>query len=389
MIESVTAAHHVPKDLVIADERELLKKYVDVHSLLGEKVNHGQTVLISGHVKRATEISATYRSNAGGAAIPDWWTNDPEVYSSDVHLFRLRNAFYFPEFGTVVSAEGQVMRSTFSEASYILSTPEKLPVSKGEIETIDRAIISFPWGANANYGHFVVDCLPAVAVTRQIGELTGYEYIFPVLKSWHRRHLHLAGLNDFRELTRKVYYIKDAIFTSCMDHFMHAPNDNLKLLRDIELLNARKSAASTSASASRIYMTRKGDQKRIFEGEQLLEDQLRSMEFQVVDPAQHSVDEQIAMFRAADTVVGCTGAAFTNVLYCNPSARIIEIQPTHLQGIWVRNLCAITGSQWSPFFCHSSPPESPPLVGGKERPEIGMSFRLDIDDFVSFVKGML
>ncbi|KAA1002560.1 DUF563 domain-containing protein [Paraburkholderia panacisoli] len=389
MIESVSAADRARQGLVMADEREVFEKFLDIDALLDGNGSRGQTLLIPGGMKRASEISADYRSDAAGPAIPDWWKRDPEIYSSDVSLFRVQNAYYFPEFGAIVTSDGQVMRSTFAEANFVLADPTKLPVIRGDVETIDRAIITFPWGANSNYGHFALDCLPSVALTRQISALAGYQYLFPVLKPWHRRHLHLTGLRNISELTREVYFIKDAIFTSCMDHFMHAPNSNLRLLRDIEILNARKREVGTSTPTSRIYISRKGDQKRIFEGEQLLEDELKSMSFEVIDPAQYSVDDQIAMFREADAVVGCTGAAFTNVLYCHPSARIVEIQPTHLQGIWVRNICAIVGLQWTPFFCHSLPPESPPVIGGKERPELGMSFHLDIDDLVRFVNGVL
>jgi capsular polysaccharide biosynthesis protein len=57
------------------------------------------------------------------------------------------------------------------------------------------------------------------------------------------------------------------------------------------------------------------------------------------------------MFHRAKVVVGPTGAAFANVLYCQPGTLVVEIVPTPMAGKWIGWLCALTGSRWRPYFC--------------------------------------
>ena len=63
------------------------------------------------------------------------------------------------------------------------------------------------------------------------------------------------------------------------------------------------------------------------------------MGFEVVRPEALGVVEQISLFRHATVVVGATGAAFANCLFCPPAAKIFEIQPSNYTGIWTRGLC--------------------------------------------------
>ena len=114
-----------------------------------------------------------------------------------------------------------------------------------------------PWGANSNYGHFLIDCLPAVATARQISELADYDFVFPPLKQWQRRHLHLIGLHKYKELDSPLYSVGDVVFLSCMDHFLHTPNSNLRLVPDIQLLNYR----DHRPAGSKVYISRRGNKK--------------------------------------------------------------------------------------------------------------------------------
>ncbi len=43
-----------------------------------------------------------------------------------------------------------------------------------------------------------------------------------------------------------------------------------------------------------------------------------------------SIEEQIYLFNEASTIIGAHGAAFTNIIFCKPSTKIIELIPkTH------------------------------------------------------------
>jgi capsular polysaccharide biosynthesis protein len=160
-------------------------------------------------------------------------------------------------------------------------------------------------------------------------------------------------------------------------------------LREIQLRN--KGAAKVSPR--KIYITRSRITethpfKRRFLSEAALEKQLRTLGFAIVTPELLDVDEQIELFRNADMIVSCRGAALANVIYCGPGATIVEVVAT-IPGFedygWVRDICAIVGCQWRPYFCAGVPPESPVIVHGKERPNAAFTFDVDVSDLIKFI----
>jgi capsular polysaccharide biosynthesis protein len=319
-----------------------------------------------------------------------------------VNLFRVRDAYYAPGFGVIISATGEAMWSTMVEAVYLTPDLTLLPYTERvgdettlnvprEIETLDQVVVSMPWGALFNYGHFVLDCLPTVASVAEFPELGGYRFVFPPLKPWQRRHLQLLGVDEPLELDQPLYHVTDVVFTSCMSSFLHSPNVNYRTVREKQL--ARKT--STSIAYDKVYITRLGDPKRTFLSERALADRLESLGFAIVAPENHTIDEQIDIFGNANVIVGCAGAAFANALYCHGGATVVEITPIRmvmpkkLSGVWVSNICAIVGCNWRPYYCRDDPQDQPILVAGLERPEIGFSFDLDIDDLVGYIDRLM
>lgn len=51
--------------------------------------------------------------------------------------------------------------------------------------------------------------------------------------------------------------------------------------------------------------------------------------FEVVDPGQLTIKEQIGIFSQCEAVVGPSGAAMANMLWCRPGTRIIILHSDH------------------------------------------------------------
>ncbi|WXG56868.1 MAG: glycosyltransferase family 61 protein [Candidatus Sedimenticola sp. (ex Thyasira tokunagai)] len=60
--------------------------------------------------------------------------------------------------------------------------------------------------------------------------------------------------------------------------------------------------------------------------EQLIE-HLEHLGFEIICPELLPHKEQVALFSAAKVVVATTGAALTNLLFCQPECNVIEIRP--------------------------------------------------------------
>jgi capsular polysaccharide biosynthesis protein len=394
---------HVTERIVLrpTDELETLRSYSTVSELIQGDVDRGRCELLPASELRASNWHPGAVSGRGGDFSPSWWSDDPIIHSNAVHVFRLRDAFYFPAYGVVTSAEGEVMKTSMAQARYPTPDLALLPDAwrtenetvmnrPQDLERLDRVLVTMPWGSLWNYGHFVLDCLPTVALITEISELNGYRFVFPPLQPWQRRHLQLLDVDDWIELDQPIYEISDVIFLSGMAHNLYRPNVNYRTLRDRQL--ARNKASTLSYE--KIYISRRGNAKRIFLSEEKLERSLQRLGFAVVYPERHSIDEQIDIFRNADLIVGCAGAAFANLLYCHKDATVVEITPasmvtpTMISGLWVRNICAIVGCRWRPYYCADIPPDEPVLIAGIERRELDLSFDLDIDDLLRYVESV-
>lgn len=76
-------------------------------------------------------------------------------------------------------------------------------------------------------------------------------------------------------------------------------------------------------------------------------------------------------------MAGLSGAALANVLYCAPTATVVEIVAhAHGGGIWVRNICAVVGCRWIPFFCQ----------GGEQGLDLKTAFDVRVDLLVQAIR---
>lgn len=192
--------------------------------------------------------------------------------------------------------------------------------------------------------------------------------ITPNLEKWQRRHFDLLKL-DPMELSDEVIWADEVIYTSAMHYYLHAPNLNY-----LDVVHRQRDHVlpASSNTATRIYLSRGDNRRRILVSEDLLIDRLLALDFQVLDPASLTIDDQIACFKNADVVVGPTGAAFANVLYCRPGTQVIEIQPTGMESYWIQILCAICGSRCLTYGCNS--------LSGDTRTQL--TFDIDVQRFL-------
>ncbi len=350
----------------------------------------GRCELIPASAHRLSQWSANGFKKAG-RPVPAWWQDDPVLPARAVELFRLSNAYFFPASGAVIAADGMVMDATVEELRNC--TPDRslspLPdvVANGgsfrfepprQLPRLDRAIVTMPVGARGNYGHFVLDCLPAVVAAMRVPQLGHYPYVFPALAPWQRRHLELLGVTAPLLAAEPIYRVSRLVFTNCMAHNLHAPNVHFRTLRDIQLANVGRSAPSEVGE--RIYVSRRAAQLRTFVDESELENRLAALGFSIVQPEHYPVDQQIQIFHQAKVVVGPTGAAFANVLYCRPGTLVVEIVPTAMAGLWVGWLCALTDARWRPYYCE----------GRSQRTwavQADLVFSVDQEELIRFILG--
>jgi capsular polysaccharide biosynthesis protein len=340
-------------------------------------------------------VRGLLNGKTAGDGAPTWHNGSGGAPILGAHTCRVRDALYTPEFGAVITTSGDVLHSSVAEALYFSPTLAALPGVRAEgdlvklswpdsLPTLSTASIFVPWGARFNYGHFLLDSLPALEALREQGLLHSHPPVAPPLVPWQRELLDLYLNGECApvvELDDPIIQVEDAVFASPMDHFLHAPNRLLTTVRDRILSRA----ATPGKGPRRIYLSRRSDSKRHMINEDALEAALHSRGFAVVKPEELTISEQISLFRNADVVVGATGAALANGIFCQGGSRIIEIQPTNFVGIWVRSFCILLDLQWYGFFSPSPFAETDILIENVPRPGTQFSWQVDLPGFLEFL----
>lgn len=119
-----------------------------------------------------------------------------------------------------------------------------------------------------------------------------------------------------------------------------------------------------AAVGDRIYVDRRGSAIRPLENEDELAQALAGRGFATVRLERMNVAEQRACFARAAVIVAPHGAGLTNLVFCRPGTRVIEIMPHTLLNWCYRRLAAI---RWLDYDCVLS------RSGGRTAPEATVS----------------
>lgn len=138
--------------------------------------------------------------------------------------------------------------------------------------------------------------------------------------------------------TEKTYLVKNLYFVNevnklmynAIDNDLHNPplyyyrQESLKKLRESFL----KNRTNQKLESEKIYLERKNTH-RIAKNEDSLLKTLHNQGVNNVDLVGLNIIEQINVFNNASVVIGITGAAWTNILFCEPNTKCIIFMPNN------------------------------------------------------------
>jgi capsular polysaccharide biosynthesis protein len=344
------------------------------------------------------ELNARLLGRADGTAMPSWAEGEGGALRSGVSLMRAMDVHHAPAFGAVIGPRGLLYGATISEALYLTPTLAALPEThmiggkplfapSRRAPRRPRASIFLAWGGRFNYGHFLIDCLSGLTILADRDLLRDHPAIAPPLNGWQRGLLDLLLRpgESVEEIDDELVRIDDALWTSCMDHFLQAPNTPLDRVRARILANT----PAGGPGPRRLYLSRRDDNKRRLLNEDELEAEMAARGFTVVSPENLPVAEQVALFRDAAVVVAPTGAALANCMFMAPGAAVFEIQPANFLGAWQRNLCEFFDLRWHGYFCPSPEHDFEHRVEGVLHAGLQFTWRLPTPDFLAFLDARL
>lgn len=208
-----------------------------------------------------------------------------------------------------------------------------------------------------NYGHFLYDGLPSAFLL--LGQLETERTFLAggPLSPWQHSLLRLAGLLDRYIVLRRPARFRRVIASSTMSFHVPYPSRFVRPL--IDTIRYRVPMTGRELGA-KIFISRRFDQtKRLLVNRADVEQVFARHGFEIVRPEELDVVEQIARFSAARIVAGESGAGMANIVFCDPGARVLEIQPVTFVEGWTRASCLLFGHDWSVYFARAEPRPPP------------------------------
>ncbi|NJK38059.1 MAG: glycosyltransferase family 61 protein [Oscillatoriales cyanobacterium SM2_3_0] len=187
------------------------------------------------------------------------------------------------------------------------------------------------------YYHWILDVLPRFHLLSQLGYLfntiDGFvvnQYDYP----YEKESLELLGIPQNKIIESRTL---SAIQTTELivpfwpsQPSIKPPIWAIKFLRDTFLPYA---LAGSSFRSDCLYISRKNASCRRLTNESEVINLLQKYHFKAVQLEQFSLREQIAILQQARTVVSAHGSGLTNIVFCNPGTKIVEI----LSPIWINS----------------------------------------------------
>ena len=182
--------------------------------------------------------------------------------------------------------------------------------------------------AAGNYGHWMVDGIAQLFLALKHYQLSDIDhFLVPVMKyDFQRDSLLAIGIPQHKIVEIPVlscFGFEQLLCTS-------APRDRSSCNIPGWLIDGYRTAvlpAPESPRGKRLYISRRDAGSRKFINEDEIITRLEAAGFESVEMSSYNFNEKVSLFAHADIVVGLTGAGMTNIMFCAPDTRVVELFP--------------------------------------------------------------
>lgn len=241
--------------------------------------------------------------------------------------------------------------------------PVYLRPGLGTVEHVDGTLLSLAnRGASGNYYHFLYDALGRLGVFEEcLPDGSVDAILVPHQTRYQKQLLELAGVDLPLLQPRDGHtYAADRLLVPS------TPNQDLQAPRFVvDWLRRRLPATPGADTPRRLFLTRGlVPNTRIYVQQEQLRPWLEANGFVIVDPGTLSVQEQIDYFAGAEIVVAPHGAGLTNITFCRPGTRVLELFAASYVHLGLRNIAeAIDGVSYRYLVGEGRHPVGKPMLG--------------------------
>lgn len=274
--------------------------------------------------------------------------NNEKVKVPDLNIYAFDDAIIHSRSSTIINGKNLYYESIndnerFNESYVISHTKKNALIDLKHLEKIEEG---FFLGGNGsfNWYHWMIEILPKMMYfnevptstilvdesCKSIPSMTDSLKIFTdklavkIVYLDKNKSYKVKKLYHINEINKLMYNELDA--TVNKKPIFYYREKNLQQYREMFI----KNSPLRISTADKIYLQRKNTH-RIAENEPDILKLLQNQNFEAIDLTNLTLSEQINIFENAKIIVGTTGAAFTNLLFCKPNAYAIIFMPDNFK----------------------------------------------------------
>lgn len=210
------------------------------------------------------------------------------------------------------------------------------------------------WTGYYDYVFFVALKLCRIKNTLSAAEFKEAVLCYPLSHtSYERDILALFGFGSERIIDSRLVNVQ---FDSCIlgsnENWFYGNEQDIFAFKQLVEAHMANHLLPAKRQHNRIYVRRAGRRKIL--NEQALLQLLQQYDFQIIDDVPRTLLEQVQIYYNAGFIIGPHGAAFTNILWCQPGAQLFELFPNTYMPDYFRYLAQVLGIAYS-AYCHTEP----------------------------------
>jgi capsular polysaccharide biosynthesis protein len=265
------------------------------------------------------------------AQLPAWSIGSFPPKRLNIHM--IEDAWLFPR-GLVLAGDGKVVACTAP-----LHTPEEIASAENQYRSAECAaqipgdnILAIRPGLT-NYGHFLIEILPAVPLVKRAFPQTRFTVLCGNVRS-KMKQIHLEALRAIRHRSTDVTFVEASLVRVERLFIVEGLSVTARytspfVSKTIDLILSNRRVARAPRPRS-IFVPRNPPMSRSIANRSEVDSLMEALGFTTVSPERYSFSEQVEMFAGADEVIGVIGAALTNTVFCRPGTRIITLTPVSM-----------------------------------------------------------
>ena len=206
-----------------------------------------------------------------------------------------------------------------------------------------------------NYYHWMNDVLPALELIRKAGialDSIDTFVVNPLTSQFQRETLAHFGIEESR-----LHSIKDGEFMAADELVLPRYGSNSLGTSqgrwNPEFLRREFAPEKPLPQIRKLYLSRGTQGSRSVSNEEDLQDVLDANGFETVHLEGMNIYEQAELFSQANMILGPHGAGFSNIAFCLPGTRVIEMFSTHMQPcFW--SIASALNFTYAALYCDES-----------------------------------